>query len=125
MEQSSGLSGENGTEGKEQVDNNRNLSIDQKEEDNNRNLSIGQKGEIDNNRNYSIGQKEESNKISFSRGHKNEVDNSRSYSTGHQETEEINLSDLRAENSSLAGNYRLEALDVELKVPSYELPLNK
>ncbi len=126
MEQSSGLSGENGTDGKEQIDNNRNLSIDQKEEENNnRNLSIGQKGEIDNNRNYSIGKKEESNKISFSRGHKNEVDNSRSYSTGHLETEEINLSDLRAENSSLAGSYRLEALDVELKVPSYELPLNK
>ena len=39
--------------------------------------------------------------------------------------EEVNLSDSGAENSSIAGNYRLEALDVELKAPSYELPLNK
>ena len=28
-------------------------------------------------------------------------------------------------NSTIAGNYRLEALDVELKAPSYELPMNK
>ena len=54
-----------------------------------------------------------------------EVNNSESSPTDRLKTEEVNLSDSGAENSSLAGNYRLEALDVELKVPSYELPLNK
>ena len=41
----------------------------------------------------------------------------------HLKTEEVTLSGSEAENSSIAGNYTLEALDVELKVPSYELPL--
>jgi hypothetical protein len=41
------------------------------------------------------------------------------------ETEEVNLSGSGAGNSSIAGNYRLEALDVELKAPSYELPLKR
>jgi len=40
-------------------------------------------------------------------------------------TEEVNLSSSKAGISTIAGNYRLEALDVELKVPSYELPLQK
>ena len=56
---------------------------------------------------------------------KKEVNNSESSPTDHLKTEKVNLSDSGAENSSLAGNYRLEALDVELKVPSYELPLNR
>ncbi|HWQ49274.1 MAG TPA: DUF3160 domain-containing protein [Methanosarcina sp.] len=38
-------------------------------------------------------------------------------------TEKVTLSGSEAETSSIAGNYTLEALDVELKVPSYELPL--
>lgn len=68
---------------------------------------------------------------------KAEVDNNKSSPTRHLKTEGVNLSELGAENSNLtgnstfemnstiAGNYRLEALDVELKAPSYELPLNK
>ena len=56
---------------------------------------------------------------------KKAVNNSESSPTDHLKTEKVNLSDSGAENSSLAGNYRLEALDVELKVPSYELPLNR
>ena len=56
---------------------------------------------------------------------KKEVNNSESSPTDHLKTEKVNLSDSGAENSSLAGNYRLEALDVELKVPSYELPLKR
>lgn len=43
----------------------------------------------------------------------------------HLKVEEVNLSDSGAGNSSIAGNYRLEALDVELKAPSYELPLHR
>jgi hypothetical protein len=41
----------------------------------------------------------------------------------HLKTKEVTLSGSEAESSSIAGNYTLEALDVELKVPSYELPL--
>ncbi|HET8686921.1 MAG TPA: DUF3160 domain-containing protein, partial [Methanosarcina sp.] len=39
--------------------------------------------------------------------------------------EEVNISDSGTGNSSIAGNYRLEALDVELKAPSYKLPLHR
>ena len=49
--------------------------------------------------------------------------NNRSVLTGHLKTEAVNLSDFEAENSSLAKNYRLDALDIELKAPEYELPL--
>lgn len=44
---------------------------------------------------------------------------------GHLKTEEVNLSGLKAGNLSLAGNYRLEALDLELKTPQYKLPLKE
>ena len=54
-----------------------------------------------------------------------EVDNNQSSSTGRLKTEAINLSDFEAGNSSLTGNYRLGAVDIELKAPSYELPLKK
>jgi len=40
-------------------------------------------------------------------------------------TEEVTISGSEAGTSSIAGNYTLEALDVELKAPSYELPLQK
>jgi hypothetical protein len=55
----------------------------------------------------------------------NEIGNNRSSSTGNLKTEAVNLSGLEAGNSSLAGNYRLEALDIELKAPQYELPLQE
>jgi hypothetical protein len=54
-----------------------------------------------------------------------EVDNNQSSSTDRLKTEAINLSDFEAGNSSLTENYRLEAVDIELKAPSYELPLKK
>ncbi len=54
-----------------------------------------------------------------------EVENNKIPSTGHLKTEEVNLSGLETGNSSLAGNYRLEALDIELKAPQYELPLEE
>jgi len=54
-----------------------------------------------------------------------EVDSNRSSSTGHLKTETVNLSDFETENSSLTGNYRLEALDIELKAPQYDLPLQE
>jgi len=54
-----------------------------------------------------------------------EMDNNRTSSTGHLKTEALNLSGFEAGNSSLAGNYKLEALDFELKAPSYELPLKR
>lgn len=54
-----------------------------------------------------------------------EVDNNLSSSTGHLNTQAIDLSNSETGNSSLAENYRLEAIDIELKVPSYELPLQK
>jgi hypothetical protein len=38
-------------------------------------------------------------------------------------TEEVTFSGSGGGTSSIAGNYTLESLDVELKVPSYELPL--
>ncbi len=56
---------------------------------------------------------------------KGEADNNGSSSASRLITEAENLSDSTAGNSSLAGKYRLEALDVELKVPSYDLPLNR
>ncbi|MGA9187544.1 MAG: DUF3160 domain-containing protein [Methanosarcina sp.] len=56
---------------------------------------------------------------------KKEVNNSESSPTGRLKTEKINLSDSGAGNFTFAGNYRLEAINVELKAPSYELPLNK
>jgi len=40
-------------------------------------------------------------------------------------TEEVNLSGSGTENSPIVGNYRLEALNIELKAPSYELPLHR
>ena len=55
----------------------------------------------------------------------NEISNDENYSTGYLKTEAVNFSDSRAGNSTLAKNYKLEDLDVELKVPSYELPLNR
>jgi hypothetical protein len=54
-----------------------------------------------------------------------EVDNNRSSSTGHLKTEAVDLSNFEAENLSLAGNYRLDALDIEIKSPQYELPLKE
>ena len=54
-----------------------------------------------------------------------ETDNDRRSSTGHLKTEEVNLSSVKAGNLSLAGNYRLEALDMELKAPQYKLPLKE
>ena len=56
---------------------------------------------------------------------KGEVNTSGTSPMGRLETKEVNLSNSGVENSSIAGNYRLEALDVELKVPPYELPLKK
>lgn len=54
-----------------------------------------------------------------------EADTDKGPSTGYLKTEAVNLSDLEAGNSSLAGNYRLDALDIELKAPQYELPLKE
>jgi len=54
---------------------------------------------------------------------KGEVDTHGLSQGGHLKTEEVTLSGSRAGASPIAGNYTLEALDVELKVPSYELPL--
>ena len=45
--------------------------------------------------------------------------------TKHLITEEVNLSGSEAGNLSLAGNYRLKALDLELKTPHYKLPLKE
>ncbi|MDR7665508.1 DUF3160 domain-containing protein [Methanosarcina sp. Z-7115] len=56
---------------------------------------------------------------------KKEVNNSGSSPTGRLKTEKINISDSGAGNFTFAGNYRLEAINIELKAPSYELPLNK
>ncbi|MHC1757633.1 MAG: DUF3160 domain-containing protein [Methanosarcina sp.] len=56
---------------------------------------------------------------------KEEVDSNKNYSTGYLKTEAVNLSGLETGNSSLAGNYRLEGLDIELKAPHYELPLKE
>ena len=72
---------------------------------------------------------EQSSRLSMENGNEttddtDEVDNESS-STGHLKTEEVNLSDFETGNSSLAGNYRLEALDIELKAPQYELPLEE
>ncbi len=84
LKQSSGLSGENGTE----------------------------KKEVNNNGSFPA------NKGSFPGDNGNSP-------TGHLKTEALNLSCLEAGNLSLAGNYRLEALDIELKAPQYELPLKE
>jgi len=54
-----------------------------------------------------------------------EVNSDRSSSTGHLKTEAVNLSGFETENSSLAENYRLDALDIELKASQYELPLQE
>ena len=68
---------------------------------------------------------------------KGEIANNESSPTSYLKTEAVNISELGAGNSILAGNstpagnftlarnYRLQALNVELKAPSYELPLNK
>ena len=54
---------------------------------------------------------------------KGEVDTHGLSQEGRLKTEEVTLSGSEAGTSYIAGNYTLEALDVELKVPSYELPL--
>ncbi|KKG11081.1 DUF3160 domain-containing protein [Methanosarcina sp. 2.H.A.1B.4] len=54
-----------------------------------------------------------------------EAGNNKIALTGNLKTEAVNLSGLEAGNSSLAGNYRLEALDIELKASQYELPLQE
>jgi len=76
---------------------------------------------------FTVGCLEQSSGLSGENGTETigEVDNNENSATSRLETEAVNLSDSGAGNSSLAGNYRLEALDVELKVPSYELPLNR
>jgi len=56
---------------------------------------------------------------------KGEINASGTSPVNRLETEEVNLSGSEAGNSSIAGNYRLEALNVELKAPSYELPLHR
>ncbi len=56
---------------------------------------------------------------------KGEVNTSETSPESRLETEEVNLSGSGTGNSSIAGNYRLEALDIELKAPSYELPLHR
>ncbi|WP_187151945.1 DUF3160 domain-containing protein [Methanosarcina siciliae] len=86
LEQSSGLSGESGTE--------------EKEVNNNGSSSTG----------YLTSE---------------ETDNNGKSSTGYLKTEAVNLSGLEAGNSSLAVNYRLDALDIELKAPQYNLPLKE
>jgi len=93
LEQSSGLSGKNGTETNKEVDN---ISLPNLYNDVQERIVTTE-----------------------------EVDNNQSSSTGRLKTEAINLSDFEAGNSSLTGNYRLEAVDIELKAPSYELPLKK
>ncbi|WP_440955306.1 DUF3160 domain-containing protein [Methanosarcina sp. Mfa9] len=45
--------------------------------------------------------------------------------TGHLKTEAVSFSGSGAGNFPLTENYHLEALDIELKVPPYELPLEK
>ncbi|WP_410510140.1 DUF3160 domain-containing protein [Methanosarcina hadiensis] len=54
-----------------------------------------------------------------------ETNSNEGSSTGYLKTEAVNLSSLETENSSLAGNYRLEALDIDLKTPQYDLPLEE
>ncbi|AKB51798.1 hypothetical protein MSBRW_2545 [Methanosarcina barkeri str. Wiesmoor] len=54
-----------------------------------------------------------------------EVDRDGNTSTGHLKTEAVDLSNIEAENISFAENYRLDALDIELKAPQYELPLQE
>ncbi|MGB9940653.1 DUF3160 domain-containing protein [Methanosarcina sp.] len=56
---------------------------------------------------------------------KGEINSSVSSPVNRLETEEVKLSGTEAGNSAVAGNYRLEALDIELKAPSYELPLQR
>ncbi|RXA21732.1 DUF3160 domain-containing protein [Methanosarcina sp. MSH10X1] len=58
-------------------------------------------------------------------GMKEEIDTGRISPVSRLVIEEVNLSGPGAENTSIAGNYRLEALDIELKAPSYELPLHR
>jgi hypothetical protein len=53
------------------------------------------------------------------------IGNNLSSSTGRLKTKEVNLSGSGTGNTSITGNYHLEALDVGLKVPAYELPLQK
>ncbi|WP_440955307.1 DUF3160 domain-containing protein [Methanosarcina sp. Mfa9] len=45
--------------------------------------------------------------------------------TGHLKTEAVSFSGSGAGNFPLTENYHLEALDIELKVPPYELPLEE
>ena len=47
------------------------------------------------------------------------------YAADVLKTEAITYSGILGQGASLLGNYSLEALDVELKAPSYELPLEK
>ena len=95
MAQSSGLSGDNMTEKKAGMDGNESKNVSN-----------------------NMGNKENSYAT-------NNLSNDENDSTSHLKSEAVDLLGSKAGNSNLAGNYRLEALDVELKVPSYELPLNK
>ncbi len=70
---------------------------------------------------------EQSSKLSTEHGTKmtEEGDSDLSSSTGHLKIEAVNLSGSEVENSLFAENYRLDALDIELKAPQYELPLQE
>ena len=95
MTQSSGLSGDNMTEKKAGMDGNESKNVSN-----------------------NMGNKENSYATS-------NLSNDENDSTSHLKSEAVDLFDSKAGNSNLSRNYKLEALDVELKVPAYELPLNK
>jgi len=54
-----------------------------------------------------------------------EAGNNKDDPSGRLQTEAVNLSGIEAGNLSLSGNYRLDALDMELKAPQYKLPLQE
>lgn len=54
-----------------------------------------------------------------------ETESSRDSQTGYLKTEAVNLSGIEGKNASFSKNYRLEALDVELKTPQYDQPLQE
>ena len=95
LQQSSGLSGDNMTEKKAGMDSNESDNVSNNMRNNENNYVISN------------------------------LSNDENYSTGHLRSEAVDLLDSRAGNSNLSRNYKLAALDVELKVPAYELPLNK
>lgn len=53
---------------------------------------------------------------------KEEADKNKDDPSGRLQTEAVDLSDIEAGNLSLSGNYRLDALDIELKAPSINFP---